>query len=389
MSERETPFIRRALVLEANGWGLGPRLADTLLRGALRLRGVARRGRWRQRWLGDRNRRLAYATDWAEAFGEHPQLAVTRCNVNDLIALSAVARRLRRFDLVVVLHTATAVGPGPLRRLTRALRRRRGALAVFMGNEYEHLGGLRGWLHEVRPDAICSQLPLASARWVYADFGARQVLSLPPGLAAARYPAGPPLAERAIDVGFAGDRYPLYIGDDDRNRLLEQVAREAGRLGLRHQLRFERLPRERWAAFLRGCRCVVGAEAGTAFLDPEGGAVDRARAWLRRQPATDLAALRARFFSEPTPRSGKAIAARHFEAIGSGCCQLLLRGDYNGLLRADEHYLAIDRDLANLPAVLEQARCVERCAAIAERARAHVLAEHTYRHRVDALLRAL
>ena len=70
-------------------------------------------------------------------------------------------------------------------------------------------------------------------------------------------------------------------------------------------------------------------------------------------------------------------------------CQLLLEGNYNGILKADEHYIAIRKDLSNIDKAIARFRDTDHRTRIAERAYDFVMAEHTYRHRVEKLLRTV
>ena len=98
------------------------------------------------------------------------------------------------------------------------------------------------------------------------------------------------------------------------------------------------------------------------------------------------------FFSDrPRPVIyGKCISSRHFDAIGTKTCQIMFRGRFNDILEADHHYLALDHDFGNLDDVLRRFADEPERTAVAEAAHAHVLAGHTYEHRmreVESLLR--
>ncbi len=154
-----------------------------------------------------------------------------------------------------------------------------------------------------------------------------------------------------------------------------------------------RLDRDGWARFLNDCRATIGTEAGSWYLEQDDrtvleireflsaragpGAIKadgllhslsrrlpyQAKTWLKtllkvsplRHEAFDegevsFADIEARFFAgrPRCPVYSKCISSRHFDAAGTGTCQILLRGRYNDILTADEHYIALDSDLANL-----------------------------------------
>ena len=119
--------------------------------------------------------------------------------------------------------------------------------------------------------------------------------------------------------------------------------------------------------------------------------LDRARRYnLNENRAATFDEVYGRFYHElPRSISGKCISSRHFEPIGTKTCQLLLEGNYNGILKADEHYIAIRKDLTNIDDAIERFRDAGHRTRIAERAYDFVMAEHTYRHRVEKLLRTV
>ena len=71
--------------------------------------------------------------------------------------------------------------------------------------------------------------------------------------------------------------------------------------------------------------------------------------------------------------SRKALSSRHFEAIGTKTCQVLLEGSYNGILVPEVHYVGVKKDLT----------------AIVERAYDLAMSAQTCAHRVAGLVRAV
>src|SRR5665213_1119236 len=107
--------------------------------------------------------------------------------------------------------------------------------------------------------------------------------------------------------------------------------------------------------------------------------------------APDFAEIEARFFTgrPRAPVYSKCISSRHFDPAGTGTCQILLRGRYNDILRADEHYIALDHDFGNVATVIERFRDPGERKRVADNVNAYVRAEHTYRERLAALHRIL
>ena len=103
--------------------------------------------------------------------------------------------------------------------------------------------------------------------------------------------------------------------------------------------------------------------------------------------ARQVSTRQARFFAgRPCcPVYSKCISSRHFDAAGTGTCQILLRGRYNDILAADEHYIALDPDLANVDEAIARFRDPIERRRIAGAAYSLANERHTYRHRIAAL----
>src|SRR5688572_24933775 len=237
----------KALYLDANGFGAQMVLADTVLRGILGYRdgdlpprALRRSGRISALFAALRVAfdRLSYVADWREAFQRSPRLDVDVCNINNLAQLAGHLLHIRSYDLVVISHTATGDDMSLIAKVARWLRRRRGRLVVFIGNEYDLLDEKIAFLREVRADFICSQLPLSAADYLYQECKGSRVLEMPHALNPDRYFADP-AARRSVDIGFIGDVYWPFIGDRERTDLVEWFERHAAARGLRHDIRKE------------------------------------------------------------------------------------------------------------------------------------------------------
>jgi hypothetical protein len=195
-----------------------------------------------------------------------------------------------------------------------------------------------------------------------------------------------------------------------------------------------RFDRRGWASFLNDCRGTIGTEAGSWYLQRDDRTVleirefVRARAgpgalkadgpfhalgrrlpyrvktWLTRllkvspirheafdDGETSFAEIEARFFAgrPRCPVYSKCISSRHFDAAGTATCQILVRGRYNDILAADEHYIPLDTDFANVDEVISRFRDPMERGRIANAAYTLANERHTYRHRTAGLHEAL
>ena len=389
----------RTLYLDANGVGWRSVVIDTLLRGIFGYRDgdlppkPLRRFRpaaalFRQ--LRDVNDALSYAVDWREAIVGSPELDVEWCNINNLLHFATCLRRLKEYGLIIVSHAAAGDDMGLLLRAAALFDRRRAPLVVFIGNEYDLLPDKIRFIRQTGAEFVCTQLPIEAGRYLYGEAAGAQIIEMPHALNPENFHLVPE-TPRDIDIGFAGDIYWPFLGDRERTDIIEWFERHGAGRGLRCDIRKSRLPRQEWNLFLNSCQALVGAESGTYYLNERGGVLDRARRYnLNENRAATFDEVYGRFYHElPRSISGKCISSRHFEPIGTKTCQLLLEGNYNGILKADEHYIAIRKDLTNIDDAIERFRDAGHRTRIAERAYDFVMAEHTYRHRVEKLLRTV
>jgi hypothetical protein len=378
--------------------------------------------------------RSSYYLDWVEAFEHSPLFAVTTFNLFRRDQRCAAARAVEDSELVVALHSCSADTLEYIQPLSGALKARRGRFLMLVGNEYNlpwaRLGEKRDFLSAAGADYIGTQLPIEAGRWLYADTGAT-VLALPHALNDRVFRPDKPDSLRPIDIGGRSARYPAFIGDDERNRVHDLFSRIGPKLGLRVDIDTgTRLDRGGWARFLNDCRGTIGTEAGSWYLEQDDrtvlairkflnaraglGAIKadgllhslsrrlpyQAKTWLKallkasplRHEAFDeeevsFADIESRFFAgrPRCPVYSKCISSRHFDAAGTGTCQILLRGQYNDILTADEHYIALDPDLANRDEVITRFRDPTERRRIAEAAYTLVKERHTYRDRITAI----
>lgn len=378
--------------------------------------------------------RASYYEDWLDAFEVSPLFAVSTFNLFSRAERRAARRAIHDAELIVALHPCSADTLRFITPLREALKARRGRFVMLVGNEYNlpwaRLGDKREFLREIGADWVGTQLPLEAGRWLYDDTGAR-VLALPHAANESVFRRDTPDDKRRVDIGGRSFRYPVFIGDDERNRVYDVFAALGPAAGLSVDIANNaRLDRPAWAAFLNDCRGTIGTEAGTWYLERDDRTALAIREFLRARSPTptiradgwlhaaarhlpyrvkaglqallarspvqhealdagdaDFAEIHAQFFaSQPRcPAYSKCISSRHFEAAATGTCQILVAGRYNDILRTGEHYIALDVDLANARAALERFRDPAERRRIADAAHGLVRDAHTYRHRLAAL----
>jgi hypothetical protein len=383
--------------------------------------------------------RASYYDDWADAFRSSPIFRSTVVNILDAGERRRVGRIIDAYDLTVVLHACTADSMSYAKPLAGPLQGRRGRLVAFVGNElnlpWAPLGEKIDWLRAVRPDIVATQLLPEAGEWLYADRGAR-VLALPHALNPRVFRPGPPSEERPIDIGARSFRYLAYLGDDDRNRIFDFFAANPFEPKLVLDFSTEhRFDRRGWAEFLARCKATIATEAGSWYLERDDATVRAIRRYAgqrMRRPLTisadsrlrqiarrfpegvrtmvrhalqrgpiryeafdaeelDFADVHGRFFAgrPRAPVYGKCISSRHFEAVGTRTLQIMFPGRYNDILEPGRHYVELAPDFSNAAECVALLRDPAARDRITEAALEHVLARHTYAHRLETLAQAL
>ena len=385
----------------------------------------------------DYTRRLSYYDDWLDAFRELPAFATTAINICQRGTRRLVAKRIKEFDVVVLLHSTNAdtlIYIDPFRSI---LKDRRGTLVSFVGNEFNSPGtpisSRIALLSDIAVDVIATQLLQEAGSWLYEECGA-QVASIPHALNPAAFGSTMDTAARPVDLGTRSARYIAYLGDNDRVRLFGLFERHEFAPDLVVDVSTsERLTRDGWSAFLNRCKGTFANEAGSYYLERDDHTIKEIRAYvmagekrrggfvitndspLRRighmlpwrlksalrpilsrgvvrhemlmNEALDFDDIFDRFYRDQ-PRAAvhaKAISSRHFDAIGTRTCQILLEGRYNDILQPGQHYLSLAHDFSNLAAVMAEFSDPDRRRAITGAAHELAMDAHTHQHRVAAI----
>lgn len=207
--------------------------------------------------------RASYYEDWLDAFTSSPHFETTAFNLFRFGERCAAMRAVRDAELVVALHPCSADTLRYIDPLRQALKDRRGRLLVLVGNEYNlpwiRLSDKRDFLRDVGADWVGTQLPLEAGEWLYGDI-ATTVLPVPHAANETAFRRNKPVEARPIDLGARSFRYPVYLGDDERNRVYDLFADLGPAAGMSVDIANDRrLDRDEWANFLNNCRGTIGS----------------------------------------------------------------------------------------------------------------------------------
>lgn len=168
--------------------------------------------------------------------------------------------------------------------------------------------------------------------------------------------------KREIDVGYRARSLPYFYGEGAQEKRIigEEFLRLAGNSNLRLDISSaekDRIYGDAWYAFVSNCRFMLGVMAGTSVFDLTGDAENRVDEYCAKNPNASFSHVRKEVLA---PFEGKiryrTISPRIFECAALKTCMVLYRDDYQGVLEADKHYIALEKDFSNFDSVLDQMR---------------------------------
>ena len=146
---------------------------------------------------------------------------------------------------------------------------------------------------------------------------------------------------------------------------------------------------DEWYKFLLRCKYTVGVEGGASVLDWDGSLRMETEAYIRQHPQASFEEVEAACFPECDGKLDlMAISPRHLEACATKTCQVLVEGDYNGILSPGQHYIELKRDFSNIDDVINIVKQDHRRAEITERAYHDIVesGQYTYHGFVKTIL---
>lgn len=192
---------------------------------------------------------------------------------------------------------------------------------------------------------------------------------------------------RPIDVGYRAWRGAAWLG---RHGFLKaqiaDVFQERGPaaglitdVSTRAQ---DTLLGDAWYEFLLRCKYIIGVEGGASILDYDGSIRETTEAYVKAHPDAGFDEIEANCF--PTKDGSLrlfAISPRHLEACATRTCQVLVDGEYNGILLPGKHYIELQRDFSNLDCVLQTLKQDSARDEIVEKAYQDIVASQLYTYR--------
>jgi len=166
--------------------------------------------------------------------------------------------------------------------------------------------------------------------------------------------------ERRIDIGYRTGPPKPYLGRHAmlKTEIADVVRERAEARGLRLDISTradDTLLGDDWYRWLASCRYTIGVEGGASVLDRDGSIKACTDRRQTERPDITFEELEAACFpGEDGKLALQAISPRHLEACATRTPQILVEGEYNGVLEPERHYVPLRRDFSNLDEVLDR-----------------------------------
>jgi hypothetical protein len=304
--------------------------------------------------------------------------------------------RSQRWDLVVLHYSVLAARWTPRFARIRAslgwLTRTDAAVVAMPQDEYDDAHVLDDWLVDVGADVVFSIFDgperdalyprlRSTARFEQCFTGyvdERDVERM-------RGQAAIPHEQRTLDLAYRAGELPYRLGwrGQVKHRLAEALEPAAARAGLRADVstaEAKLLFGNDWFGLLASSRVVAGCESGASAMDLRGNVRALETSLRAADPALSFEQFSARMPAGWDGHAFGSISPRHFEAALVGSCQLLVQGEYAGVLEPEVHYVPVRPDLTDIDAACERLGDAVLTQRLAERAYRDLVAsgEHTY-----------
>jgi hypothetical protein len=219
--------------------------------------------------------------------------------------------------------------------------------------------------------------PRTRARFNYPGYVSPEIVA-----AAERFAL--PAQERDIDVGYRGRPLQPFMGSGALEKVV--IGERFKELAAGGSLRLDidtsedgRLYGDAWYGFLGRCNTVLGVESGTSYLDLEDEVYgDYEKRLAEGRPVTLEALLEGPLGRWDHNFSYRTISPRHFEAAAFRICQVLLEGEYSGVLQPMVHYVPLKKDFSNFDEVVALISDPKRRREITDNAHRDLIASGAY-----------
>lgn len=260
-------------------------------------------------------------------------------------------------------------------------------------DDYDYSEVLDEWLYEWGITAIFTPLPKLHYRETLYPIMSKQA-QFYHGLTGyidrdAAYDIRPklrPVAERPLDIVYRANHLPYWYGSHAQQKhkigdIVNQRAQEQGLLTDISTKPQDVILGNQWLQFLASGKAVIGTESGVSAINRRGEIRAYIEKLLHSNPTLTFDQVSTLLPPGWDSHDFFAISPRHFEAVITKTVQILVEGDYSGILMPNTHYIPLKPDYSNLDDVLDKLQNLDYLTEITERAYQDIYLSGKYTYR--------
>jgi len=169
----------------------------------------------------------------------------------------------------------------------------------------------------------------------------------------------PKLNGREVTIGYRAYKAPAWLGKHGylKTLIAEIFKNKSIEFSLESDISLEEKDTflgDAWYNFLLKCKYFIGVEGGSTVLDPDGSIWREGVRFSLANPNASYEEIEENVFhGKEGSLNLIAISPRHLECCITKTCQILIKGDYNGILIPGKHFIELNRDFSNINSVIQ------------------------------------
>jgi hypothetical protein len=198
-----------------------------------------------------------------------------------------------------------------------------------------------------------------------------------------------PIDARNFDIIYRARRLPYKFGSHGqlKYQIADIIKDKANLFHLKcdiSTLDKDTILGDKWLDFLASSKTIIGCESGSSALDKHGEIQLSIQKLLEDNQEISFEEVDKALPQGWNDYQFFAISPRHFEAIITKTCQVLVEGHYDGVLEPHRHYIPIKKDFSNLDEIVNKIADITYTMNITECAYREIYLSHKYSYKVFA-----
>ena len=129
-----------------------------------------------------------------------------------------------------------------------------------------------------------------------------------------------------------------------------------------------------WITFLKNSKFVFGTQSGVSLLDEDGKIKKAVINFKNNKPNSTFSEIEEFCFPDLDFNVHYfMLSPRNFESMLCKTLQILVEGDYNNVLKPNEHYLELKKDFSNLEEIYKMTQNIDFCQNLVDNAKESIL----------------